>query len=129
MREIEGIDFNAHYFLLMHPLESLEIPSFGCIVYTSSDTREKWVECELTENNNRLDDGYKVTLTSLEEGYGKEKFYIEDFISLVQQGYIIKKEPGMQCVEEEWIEPISGNSYLHHKAYTLKIKGNKKRSH
>ncbi len=119
LREIKGIDFNAHYYVLMHPLEAHPVPPYGYIVSTSSDSREKWVECVITENDNRLDDGYKVTLSSLEEGYGREKFYIEDFISKVQKGYIVKKVPGLECVEKSWDEPIGGNATLHHTAYVL----------
>ena len=62
------IDRNAHYFLLMHPLEGVAIPGYGAIVYTSSTTREKWVECEIVEERYKLEEGYKVELRSVEEG-------------------------------------------------------------
>jgi len=114
------IDRNAHYFLLMHPLEGVAIPGYGAIVYTSSTTREKWVECEIVEERYKLEEGYKVELRSVEEGYGKETLYIEDFLSHLEKGYIVKKEPEMECVEVHWEEPLTSTVNLHHSAYTLK---------
>ena len=102
-----AIDKNAHYFTLMHPLEAFMIPGYGAIVMTSSDSREKWVECVVVE------------LRSIEEGYGKEEFYIEDFISLEKLGYIVKKEPGLHCEEIEWEEPLGGSARVRHAAYVL----------
>ena len=69
---INQIDRNAHYFVLMHPLEGVAIPGYGAIVFTSSNTREKWVECEIVEERYKLEDGYKIELKSVEDGYGKE---------------------------------------------------------
>ena len=86
LREIKGIDFNAHYYVMMHPLEAHPVPPYGYIVSTSSDSREKWVECVITENDNRLDDGYKVTLSSLDRFirflvFGKAQAMDQSFIS------------------------------------------------
>lgn len=117
---INQIDRNAHYFVLMHPLEGVAIPGYGAIVFTSSNTREKWVECEIVEERYKLEDGYKIELKSVEDGYGKENFYIEDFLSSLKSGYIVKKEPNMECVEVEWEEPLTSYINLHHTAYTLK---------
>lgn len=114
-----AIDKNAHYFTLMHPLEAFMIPGYGAIVMTSSDSREKWVECVVVEEKYKLEDGNKVELRSIEEGYGKEEFYIEDFISLEKQGYIVKKEPGLHCEEIEWEEPLGGSARVRHAAYVL----------
>lgn len=108
------IDQNAHYFILMHPLEGVVTP-WGPILYTSNMSREKWVECALIEEDN-----YRIKLCSLEEGYGSEKFDKSDFILYVKQGYIVKKTDGLKCVEESWIEPLTSNTYLHHSAYVLK---------
>ncbi len=122
MNKISKIDKNAHYFLLMHPLEYFVIPGLNFVCwYKSSSTREKWVECEIVEENYKLVDEYKIELRSIEEGYGKETFYVDDFISHVNNGYIVKKtSPDMHCVEEHWIEPLTSNTYLHHSAYVLK---------
>ncbi len=117
---IDQIDRNAHYFMLMYPLEGVVIPGYGAIVYTSSTTREKWVECEIVEERYKLDEGYKVELRSVEEGYGKETLYIEDFLSHIEKGFIVKKEPDMECVEVHWAEPLTPTVNVHHSAYTLK---------
>ena len=111
------IDKNKHYFILMHPMENF----FG-ICFTSSITREKWVECEIVENRYKLADGYKVELKSIEDGYGIETFYQEDFESMVESGYIIPKTNDKQHVKEiEWIEYLCDNVYLKHSAYVVTI--------
>ena len=40
----------------------------------------------------------------------------------MKQGYIVKKEPGMYCDVDEWIEPITSTVYVHHTGYVLKRK-------
>ena len=120
---IMEIDRDAHYFALMHPLEGVYLPPLGAIVYTSSSTREKWVECEIVEDRYRLQDGYKVELSSIEPGYGRASFYIDDFkTELVRNTRVVKKEPDMECVEETWLEPLTNNVNICHSAYTLKFK-------
>lgn len=113
---MQNIDKTAHYYFLMHPLEGVMTP-YGSIIYTSSTTREKWVECVIEDENE-----YRVSLRSIEPGYGMRKFYREDFESFLQRGQIVKKEPGMECVEEKWLEPLTDKAALMHSAYTLKIK-------
>ena len=111
-----SIDKDAHYFVLMHPLER-----FGPIVFKSNMRREKWVECVVVEENYKVDDDYKIELRSIEEGYGKETFYQEDFISFLNSNIkIVKKDTDdMVCTEETWIEPLCGDVFLRHSAYTL----------
>ena len=123
MKDLSLIDKKAHYFVLMHPLEGVYIPPFGSILYTSSTTREKWVECVIVEDHYKISDGYKIELRSIEPGYGRELFYIEDFINELDRNiHIVKKEPDMECVEETWLEPLTENVNICHSAYTLKIK-------
>lgn len=111
-----NIDKSAHYFVLMHPLESV----LGLMFYTSSNTREKWVECEVVEERYKVEDEYKVELRSIEPGYGKETFYQCDFNSLLQSGLIVKKTSDDQHVEEiSWIEPLCGAANLVTSAYVL----------
>ena len=119
MREFENIDKNAHYFILMHPIEGFITP-FGSITYTSSSTREKWVECKIVEERYKLADGYKIELRSLEKGYGKNTYYLEDFISLLASGHIVKKTEDLECVEEYWQEPLTDTVNLKHSAFVLK---------
>ena len=115
------IDKNSHYFLLMHPLEHENIIPGIVLTYTVPGSRAKWVECEIVEDKYKIDEGYRIELKSIEEGYGKETFYIKDFISLLNEGFIVKKEPNMQCVEESWNEPLTENVHITHSAYTLKV--------
>lgn len=109
------IDKNKHYFVLMHPLEC-----FCGIAFTTSTSREKWVECEITEERYKIDDGYKVELKSIEPGYGKEKFYQDDFKSMINKGFIIEKTSKNQKVKEIfWEEPLCGAAVLRHSAYIV----------
>ena len=117
-----SIDMSAHYFCLMHPLEGCITP-WCSIIYTSNNTREKWVECVVDES----DEYSKIILKSIEPGYGTQKFYKEDFVSFLNSGHIVKKIPGMECVEEHWLEPLNENVSLHHSAYMLKVKTNKRK--
>lgn len=120
MNYSELIDKDAHYFVLLHPLEGLLGTPF---VYTSSSTREKWVECVIVEDQYSLDFGYKVELVSIEPGYGHALFYVDDFIRDLERNIrVVKKEQNMECVEEKWLEPLTENVNLCHSAYTLKIK-------
>lgn len=115
------IDKSAHYFILMHPLEVFMVPTFGAVVFTSSNTREKWVECIIDESDGyKIEDGYNVVLRSVEPGYGKKSYDQLTFVSLLREGHIVKKEPDMECVEEKWSEPLTNNVSLHHSAYVLK---------
>ena len=119
----KDFDKKAHYYDLRHPLEGLK----GFLEYTTSNSREKWVECEIVEDEYKIEDGYNILLRSLEPGYGSKSYDQYTFFSFLKNGLIVKKEPGMECVEEHWEEPLTNNINLHHSAYTLKIKPNKKR--
>ncbi len=120
MTDISMIDKNAHYFVLMHPRTSINY-SGVILSFVSTDSRPKWVECEIVEDKYKLEQRYKIELKSLEEGYGKETFYVEDFISLLNSDRIVKKVPNMECVEVSWDEPLTDNVHVTHSAYTLKI--------
>ena len=110
------IDKNKHYFVLLHPLEEF----FG-ITFTSSSSREKWVECEIIEKRYKISDGYKVELKPIEDGYGNEIFYQSDFESLINTGIIIPKINENQHVEEiEWIEQFHRDLFIKHNAYIIK---------
>lgn len=116
MENMYGIDKSAHYFILMHPLESI----LGLITFTSSNTREKWVECEVVEEQYKVDEEYKVELRSIEPGYGKETYYQCDFKNHLERGFIIKKSSESQHVEEvTWKEPFLNNTFLVHSAYVV----------
>ena len=110
----EKIDKTKHYFALMRHLEYVPIIGWA---FTSSTTPERWVECEIVEDRYKVDDGYKVTLRAIENGFGQEHYYQSDFESLVEQGYIIMKTKEHQHVEDvSWIEPLTDLAYLVHTA-------------
>ena len=109
------IELGKRYFLLMRPIRVVPFIGWG---YTSSTDREKWVECEVVEN--RIKSSSKVTLRSIEEGYGQEEFYRSDFDSLVSSGFIIEKENDNQHVDEIiWREPLTPTVYIEHSAYVV----------
>lgn len=111
------INVNQHYFVLMHPQK---VDPFLGIIYISTSSREKWVECKIVEDRYKVSDGYKVDLKSLEDGYARESFYQSDFTSLIKAGRIIPKTSDTQHVEEaHWIEPLCGDAYIHHSAYAV----------
>ena len=117
MENMYGIDKSAHYFILMHPLESV---LGGLIIFTSSNTRKKWVECKVVEERYKVDEEYKVELQSIEPGYGKETYQQCDFKNLLERGFIIKKSSKSQHVEEvTWKEPFLNNTFLIHSAYVI----------
>lgn len=112
-----SIDKTKHYFIEMHPTE--KIPFIGWS-YTSSATPTKLVECEIVEERYAIADNYKIELRSIEEGYGKETFYITDFCSLVKNGIIVEKTTeGQKPTFVEWYEPINNMAYLRHTAWMI----------
>lgn len=111
-----NIDKNAHYFILMHPLHDV----FGLISYTCSNDPEKWVECEVIEDRYKVEDGYKITLRALEDGYGSKTFYQCDFNSLIKNRHIIKKVSDKQHVELcRCYEPFMNNLFLVHEGWEV----------
>lgn len=108
-----GIDKNAHYFVPLHPLEGI----LGLIYYTSSNSPEVFVECEIVEDEYKVDDGYKVKLRSLSPWFGSRTFYQQDFISFLESGRgfpIFKKES-----ESEHVEYYSEREYLTDNVYVV----------
>lgn len=111
------INKDSHYFILMRPLEYM--PLLG-LAFTSSSSKEKWVECKIVEDRYKLSDNYKVTLEALEEGYGREHYYQMDFESLLEKGYIIEKTSPNQIVKEITLrEQITPLGCLIHSGYII----------
>ena len=114
-----NIDYDAHYFI---PLEVVEIvvnlPYFGFTI--SSPDNTALVECTISEamygKVQALPLGYEDGLRT----YRPEKYYEDDFVSLVRKGIIIKKETETQHVElvNEW-EPLTDTTYLVHSSYVV----------
>lgn len=100
------IDKDSHYFIRMRPLHV--IPYIGWGMRCSTD-KEKWVECII-----QPEDFGKVRAIALDETYGSEKFYVDDFEQLLQRGEIIRKTSPKQEVKKiVWFEPIPNTMALY----------------
>lgn len=111
------IDVNKHYFVEMRPSNIIPFIGWG---YTCSSDREKWVECEIVEDRYKVSDGYKVTLRSIEFGYGQEHFYQSDFESLIKSGCILEKTSEKQHVElVHWYEKLTPTVNIEHSVYVV----------
>lgn len=110
-----NIDRGSHYYLCVHPLETF----LGIISFTSSDTPTKWVEYRVVEENYKVDDGYKIELRPEENGYGKETFYQEDFVSMLNRGQIVKKKPNHHVEKILCEEPITPLAHVIHAGWAI----------
>jgi len=81
-----NIDKNKHYFALMHPIEHAT-PFFNVV----NHNKFNWVECCVDESRFKVEDGYKITLRALNPLYSFSHYYQSDFMSLIEDGYIIPK--------------------------------------
>lgn len=110
-KNYRNIDKDAIYFCLMQPIETF----MGFISFTSSDTPWEWFECGVDESRYKVDDNYRITLRALNGG-AYEHYYQDDFLSLLDQGLIVKKTSDKMHVEHvDFYEPIPGTiAYLHH---------------
>lgn len=71
------------FLVPMRPLKD-----FGLFTFTSTDDKPVRVKCRMVEERYQLEDAYKIQVASIEPGYGKEDFYLSDFVHLINQGYI-----------------------------------------
>lgn len=119
MKNYYNIDTNVHYFVPMRPVS--RIPGFLSFV-SSSDT-EYLVECEVQPYDIEGID-YKCYLVPVTEeckyNFGKEAFYSSDFKSLLEAGFIIKKENEDDHVEfVDMEEPICGKAVIRHRGQRI----------
>lgn len=111
IKENGGVE-NFRCFAQMRRIEMV-IPFMGISVV--SDSNMTWMECKIDERHYKVEDGYKITLVPLQEGFAKEDFYQSDFMSLIRSGCIIPKESDDQHVERvHFIEPLCGSAYIVH---------------
>ena len=111
IKENGGVE-NFRCFAQMRRIEMV-IPFMGISVV--SDSNMTWMECKIDERHYKVEDGYKITLVPLQEGFAKEDFYQSDFMSLIRSGCIIPKESDDQHVEQvHFIEPLCGSAYIVH---------------
>ena len=113
---IDKIDNISHYFLLSWPMDY--VPFLGYFGKTYGfGSPEIWAEFKVVEEQYKVEDGYKIELRGIDPIYGKETFYQEDFCSMVESGYIIKKTNEHQHVEDvTWMEPFCCGLNLVHTA-------------
>jgi len=78
-----GIE-KCRFIVPMRPLQSV----FGLFAYTSSSDEEQNVLCEIDEDRYQINKDYKITLKSLEAGYGSTHFYIQDLSIMINDGRI-----------------------------------------
>ena len=114
MNNYYNIDTSAHYFVPMRTLQRV-LGLFSC---TSSSDPEHFIECEVQPYDIEGID-YKCYLVPVTEeckyNFGREEFYSCDFKSLLEKGYIIKKENEGDHVENiRMAEHLCGNAYIIH---------------
>lgn len=114
-----NIDYDAHYFI---PLEKVEtIVSFGDgSGFSISRGDMALTECTISEGMYGKVDAVPVGCENGSCVYRPKKYYESDFISLLREGIIIKKESKTQHVEivEKW-EPLTNNTHIVHSRYTV----------
>lgn len=71
------------FFVPMRPIRSV----VG-IEYTSSSDPEFPVLCEIVTDRYKPEEGYKIEIKSVYQGFGKEAFYISDFESMIRHGSV-----------------------------------------
>jgi hypothetical protein len=105
----KNVDANAYYFIPMFPGLFSRLPS----------NAEKPILCKVTD----IWENYKITLKPVHpdsDYYQSREFYLEDFISLIKEGIIVKQEkPTQQVRQIKWEEPLCGNVKLVHEGWIL----------
>ena len=118
MLDVKNIDPKKRFFVLMHPFE-LVSPLLGGLYLKSSNSRPKWIECYIDESRYKVSDGYKITLRAIDERYGSETYYQDDFISALGDFILEKTSPFQTVKEVTWREPLCGSAFLEHNAYVV----------
>lgn len=96
--------------------EELKLSKF----YINDDT---WTLYEVDDSNwtARVDNGYKIQLISM-DGLGAccLTYYQEDFLSLLERGYIVPYKEGVTHIEHVTVyEPFVSDMYIVHKLDTI----------
>jgi hypothetical protein len=58
------------------------------ISYTSSSDHEVNMLCKINTERYKIEEGYKITLEPIYEGFAKEDYYVSDLESIIQSGHI-----------------------------------------
>lgn len=79
--KLEGVE-NIIFNIPMRQVHSF----MGVIGFTTSSDEEVVVPCKInTEQYNPME-GYKITMESMMDGFGRKSFYVSDFVSLIRKG-------------------------------------------
>jgi len=61
----------------------------GLIPYSISSDKKDMVQCTVEKYKDvKIESCYKIVLKATDKRYGKENFYIEDLLGLIDSGYI-----------------------------------------
>lgn len=106
---------STRFFIPMYPRK---YTIFGT-KYIDRDDNADWVECYIDFSDERFRvsfnvkeerKNYKIKLTAINETYGSETYYYDDFIGHIEKGYIVVKENEYQHTEYvQFIEPIKNS--------------------
>jgi hypothetical protein len=108
----KGIE-NVRFFAQMERIEAI-LP-WGMAMTSSNNIT--WVECKIDESRYKVEEGYKLTLKSLDPNYTYNHYYQSDFESLVKEGCILVKDNEADHIQHiTWAEPLCGNIYVVHEA-------------
>jgi len=108
----KGIE-NVRFFAQMEQIEAI-LP-WGMAMVSSNNTT--WVECKIDEDRYKVEEGYKLTLKSLDPRFTYNHYYQSDFESLVKEGCILIKDNEDAYIEHiKWSEPLFGNVCVIHEA-------------
>lgn len=65
------------------------IHDYGFVAFESSNDKEVWVPCTVSEKRYVINDNYKVTMSPMCDGFGLKHFYQSDFVSKVKSGSVL----------------------------------------
>lgn len=76
----EGVE-NIIFNIPMRPVHS-----FMGIGYSTSSDEEVVVPCKIDTERYDPFEGYKITIKSMINGFGRDHFYLSDFVQLINRG-------------------------------------------
>lgn len=84
-----GID-KVQFFSLMNPFTTI-VPGLGFGLVDGNN--EDWTLCRISEERYKVADRYKITLVPIDPLFSSHSFYQEDFISMMDRGFIVPDYP------------------------------------
>ena len=74
---------NLKFVIKLRPLRG-----FSWFKYTTSRDKEQEVICEVFENRYKIEDGFKITLRSIDPRFGTKTYFIHDIEILIRNGRV-----------------------------------------